>query len=527
MKIIRPALASSACAVVLLAGSLTNTALADGATRTLYASQDVDVGTLSVTHDSDQVCVSYELSAEALGEGWLIHETHLYVGATEAFPLTRENKRLGEPYYANPVPGQFPYGDDQLGGVPAWNTCIPTDSLGEITNDTLYVAAHAVISNEVAGQSEAVIYGTRTGGGAKGLYEIDAVGGVLTLLQSFDGTMLENGTGYSNGLAYDPDANTLYFTAPPSVNTTSSPLWYYVLDTGLYGRACEMDLPGSVVGAAWYDGAYYYIAEGTNTLVRFDVELCEGTTAWDSFGEPADFTFGDFAISSEGMLYGSTRIAPQFFFTIDLTTGEFAKIDGANALDQQLAFGSNGTLYGANHASGIFSEIDALTGIKTPLSLVAAGFADLASGKLFIPDYETAWADGGRFNTRGNWGMWFTYEPCNTEYEITVTSVNSNAGYKHSFKLGFDIDGNLGGTGQFIGSTPGFEETLSDFNYTLNADGDITYVSFKAVYPNGYTWYPAFDLIGEDTLSFKEVNTTDNVNAATGTWTTNKVCLAN
>ena len=525
MNITKTIPASSALAAVLLAGSLANVALADGATRTLYASQDVEVGTLSLTHDSDQVCVSYELSPDALTAGWLIHETHLYVGANNAFPLTKENKRLGEPYFANPVPGQFPYGDDQLGGVPAWNTCIPTESLGTITKDGLYVAAHAVISNELAGQSQAVIYGTRTSGGAKGLYEIDAVGGSLTLLQSFDGTMLGNSTGYTNGLAYNPDANTLYFTAPASVNTASSPLWYYVIDTGVYGKACPDDLPGSVVGAAWYDGAYYYIAEGTNALVRFDVDSCLGATVFDGFGEAGDFTFGDFAISSEGMLYGSTRIAPQFFFTIDLNTSTYMKIDGADALDQQLAFGSNGGLYGVNNASGIFSEIDAATGTKTALSFIAAGLTDLASGKLFVPDYETAWADGGRFNTRGNWGMWFIYEPCNTEYALEVARVNGDGRYSHSFNLSFDIDGNLTGTG--YSNFHLWSETLSDFNYTLNEAGDITYVSFKAEYPNGYVWYPAFNLADGGSLSFVEVNAPDNVNSATGTWSAKTVCLAN
>jgi len=523
MKIKRLNRASTAGAAMLLAGFLSNIALADSATRTLYASQDVEVGSLNVTHDTDEVCVSYELSPDALAEGWLIRETHLYVGATDAFPLTRANNRRGGPYYANPVPGNFPYGDDELGGVPAWGVCIPTADLEPISEDKLYVAAHAVISNEVAGQANAVIYGTRTGGGSKGLYEIDAIGGVLTLLQSFDGTMLENGTGYSNGLAYNPDANTLYFTAPSSVNTESSPLWYYVLDTGVYDRACEVDLPGSVVGSAWYDGAYYYIAENTNELIRFNVESCTGEIAWGGFGEASEFTFGDFAISSEGILYGSTRIAPQFFFTIDLSDGTFTKIDGADALDQQLAFGSNGMLYGANHASGIFSEIDAPTGTKTPLSLVAAGFADLASGKLFVPDYETAWADGGRFNTRGNWGMWFTVE-CQPEYSIEVASVNGNTNFSHSFTLSFDIDGNLTGTG--YSDYHKWGETLSEFEYGTNSDGEITSVKFKAVYPNGYAWYPAFNLNDDGTLSFVEVNAPDNVNSATGTWTTKKVCIA-
>ena len=45
----------------------------------LYAGQDMLVGEVLVWDDGTQLCVKYQLSDEALAEGWLIYETHLAV----------------------------------------------------------------------------------------------------------------------------------------------------------------------------------------------------------------------------------------------------------------------------------------------------------------------------------------------------------------------------------------------------------------------------------------------------------------
>ncbi|MFO7611358.1 MAG: hypothetical protein R6W99_02565, partial [Clostridia bacterium] len=48
--------------------------------------------------------------------------------------------------------------------------------------------------------------------------------------------------------------------------------------------------------------------------------------------------------------------------------------------------------------------VDTSTGIQSAVGLVASGFADLASGMLFMPDYETAWGAGDDAGTN-NWAM--------------------------------------------------------------------------------------------------------------------------
>ncbi|MFC2008530.1 hypothetical protein ACFLUT_00540 [Chloroflexota bacterium] len=366
--------------------------------QTLYAGQNIDVGTVKVWNDEDNLYVKYETTG-----GWAMTETHLEVKCSEAdIPQGRKG---------NPKVGHFTYGDSFDPPEDEW---LQTIDLDELCGTSLAIAAHAVVTDAPVGQATGMIYGARTAGGTKGLYEIDVANDTVTLLKAITGAAADvnNGTGYTNGLAYDPDSNKLYLTAPPRVGTSPTPLWSYDIDADALQSLGS--LPGSVVSGSFYQGAYYYIAEGTNSLWK--AELDGGPIApvlvFSGFGVPSSFTFGDIAISSTGMLFGSTRVSPRMFFSLDLNSlsGDYQVFAGSNALDLQLAYGSNGILYGANHGNGKFYVVDEATGTATQQSLVASGFADLASGTLFVPRTETAWADGTRFVEKGNWATYIEYD---------------------------------------------------------------------------------------------------------------------
>ena len=144
----------------------------------LIAGQDMVVGTVTVENDAENLCVTYALNEEALAEGYLIYETHLFVSATDEFAMTRANKKLGAPYYSNPVPGLYPYGDEFEEGVPEWTFCISLEELGVEFCNWVYVSAHAVVG--IQGELEGidlgdggiVYYGsdTQTKGDWKGIY---------------------------------------------------------------------------------------------------------------------------------------------------------------------------------------------------------------------------------------------------------------------------------------------------------------------------------------------------------------------
>jgi len=117
---------------------LTKGTEAEPAEFDLYAGQNMLVGKVLVWDDGTNLCLKYELSAEALADGWRLTETHWAV-ATDPNGIPQNN--------GNPTPGQFLYGDDNLRGVEFYQECIPFAEIGSGVecDDDLIIAAHAVV----------------------------------------------------------------------------------------------------------------------------------------------------------------------------------------------------------------------------------------------------------------------------------------------------------------------------------------------------------------------------------------------
>ena len=428
----------------------------------LYAGQDKQVGTVKVTNNTDSIHVTY-----ALDDGWVLTEVHLSVEAEIGDIPT--NKK------GNPIPGHFEYKDyfDFAEKITETSFDVP------IEGSIVYIAAHAVVTDAPKMYENGRMFGTKAIYAEKGLYEIDVVTGEVELLKEITGTTedVDNGTGYTNGLAYDPGSNKLYFTAPTSVRATESPLWAYDIDEETFEDLCVLE--GSVVSGSFYEGAYYYIAEVENELRKIEnpEENCNYVVVADGFGTPSAFTFGDIAIESSGMLYGSTRVAPQMFFSMDLTAADVAEsyteYGTADALDLQLAYGSDGILYGVNHASGKFTPVDVETGDKGIVIFTEKGFADLASGALFEPQYESAWAATevgvNRFVDKGSWATYFTYELQEVLFDTVVVEAYSPvqdtpvSAYSSELTDGQDYKFVVSGTA-FAGDTIDFDAKYSITN---------------------------------------------------------------
>jgi len=106
----------------------------------LFAGQDMLVGEVLVWNNDIELCVKYQLSDDAITDNWLLTETHLAVATTiDGIPQTKTH---------NPIPGKFPYGDDNLGGVEfSPDYCIPFEEIAERVEcgGELFIAAHAVV----------------------------------------------------------------------------------------------------------------------------------------------------------------------------------------------------------------------------------------------------------------------------------------------------------------------------------------------------------------------------------------------
>jgi len=107
----------------------------------LYAGQDMLVGEVLVWDDGETLCIKYQLSDYAIDDGWLIYETHLAVADDlSGIPTNRPG---------NPIPGLFPYGDDNLEGVESYEECISFKELEIVCDDVIVIAAHAVVKRQV------------------------------------------------------------------------------------------------------------------------------------------------------------------------------------------------------------------------------------------------------------------------------------------------------------------------------------------------------------------------------------------
>lgn len=62
---------------------------------TLLAGQTIDAGTVNVSNDASYIYVTYTAT-----NGWVLSQTHLYVGNCDSIPVNNPG---------NPMPGQFPY----------------------------------------------------------------------------------------------------------------------------------------------------------------------------------------------------------------------------------------------------------------------------------------------------------------------------------------------------------------------------------------------------------------------------------
>jgi hypothetical protein len=382
----------------------------------LIAGQHMDVGDIVVQRFGDDLCVEYQLSAEALAEGWFLTETHLAVAGDPAdLPQTKKG---------DPIPGRFPYGDDALGvydeegnligGVDSYSECISLADLRLETEDEIHIAAHAVVGISC---HETVVYGiTRF---EAEVYGVDVLTGTSWMV--FDAAAV-GGSATPNGLAYDAENGRFYYCDYYAPNTL------YFWDTSQHVAGT---LLGNVADAGFYDGKYYYItgppasddlyevtfnADGTiNAQTKLD-DIADGVHGW---------TFnGDIAVKG-GVVYGWGLCGPNSkyeFFTYGLDTGDFASVTPSYQSSLQLAFGSDGTLYGhRSGGAGAFYVVDTTNGdvsMVTPTPDPARLYTDCASGEICVPITETAWGAGIDF-PGANWATYFAYAQASSDFNPT------------------------------------------------------------------------------------------------------------
>jgi len=222
-----------------------------------------------------------------------------------------------------------------------------------------------------------ILYGTELGGTADTIYVIDVANGTATPVFSPN---FDSHRNYVNGNAFDVENHRLYYAS------SAKKLYFYDFDDNAQIYAGSMSALAAC--AAFYDGKYYYIVQGTDDLRAISLNPADGkvasdTAIWTNFtGGARSFAFGDIAITAEGMLYGSTP-TPAEFFSIDLTTPTYTQISTTGAVGLQLAYGCDDVLYGhkaGGDAAGEFYVVDPSDGSIGDAITTLNKFTDLASG---------------------------------------------------------------------------------------------------------------------------------------------------
>ena len=173
--------------------------------------------------------------------------------------------------------------------------------------------------------------------------------------------------------------NRVYF------GTNNGRLFYYDIDDDIVQQVASGF--GTMACGAWYDGKYYYVQNGTTNL--YQVEII-GTNATRSFiGDvPTSNGYGDIAFdpANPGVFVGSAGAPTAVWYWYDTNNSTSGILTRSGGIEKhlQLAYGSNGVLYGVEALSGQFFTVtydkDAGTVTITDDWDSPYTFTDLASG---------------------------------------------------------------------------------------------------------------------------------------------------
>jgi len=110
---------------------------------TLFAGQDIDVGTVSVWNDDEYLYVTYETTG-----GWKMTEIHLAV--------VTEFKNFPTNKAGNPKVGHFRYSEENI-FTDTWEEIIKLSVIPVVAGQELFIAAHAVVADTSITKEEVVV----------------------------------------------------------------------------------------------------------------------------------------------------------------------------------------------------------------------------------------------------------------------------------------------------------------------------------------------------------------------------------
>jgi hypothetical protein len=370
----------------------------------LTAGQNMVIGTVTVSNDGEYLYVTYDVTEP----GWCIKKTHVHVGLTlDDIPQTPQN---------HPIPGHFDYHSGNLDPcVTSYEQAILWSNYVSQCGNDVVVAAHAEVEyTDPNCANKGTHYGIERFTGK--VYGSDPLSGTSWYLFTIP---LGGNSASPNGLGYDANTNRFYYTdykLPNPPGTTPDTLYFW--DGTNHVTAGQ--LSGTIACGDIDNGKYYYIPNGTDDLYEVvfnpDGTVLSDTKLADISGNSHHWTFsGDIAVK-DGIVYGWGLCGVSGhrfeYFTYDIANSAFTIHVPTYQSSLQLAFGSDGVLYGhRSGGAGEFYAVDTANGnvtMITPTPSPVRLYTDTASGGLCETQEETAF--GGDIPGPGNrWWFYIKY----------------------------------------------------------------------------------------------------------------------
>ena len=441
----------------------------------LIAGQHNKVGKVTVTNDENQICVTYALDDDAIDAGWGIYETHLYVGDCKFDGvLTRPNRRLGGEYKANPIPGAFPYGDDELDGVEYYTECIPFEDLGFGICTDVCIAAHAVVERIVqesycetdGGEITPNLTWSRSseddvpnfpGYGAQ--WNPETEGFTIQTQLTDEDYIWDGGEGGQYFTGYSTRSDVDWASWDYAASTPRGGNYTGYSDLRRFNAIFELDadVAANITSATlkmpdYEDDDVIPINDNVYIFLNEDLQFWGGTRVQGAAGTLT--TFQD--MDGVPGIWISNKAQQG---VLDITDGWYIPGTFPNLETASFSAGENNL--------DVFTEENQTGGGMAKLELTLEYEVEECYPEIW--EDQTAWGEGKRFNERGNWGMFFEYKICPPEECVPASVIYGVAG-----------NGSNGGLWQIEITDEGAEETLL---IALDNVGGAT-----NFYPNGLAY---------------------------------------
>lgn len=369
----------------------------------LIAGQNMNVGTVTVSHEDGQLVVTYDIT----DPDWCITATHLDV-ETSVDDIPQKN--------GNPIPGHFQYNDTWDCETTVTYTMDWDEAWCDLSD--LYIAAHAIVTNQPYCDSQEHLYLSENNGtDDSSLFSVtyDDVN------NWFDLTNIGAFSGYKRcHIAVSPDGADIYGIN----NGPNGELVKYNIASGVTTLVGNTNINGFVQLAFSPSGTLIAGSGSTNKYYEITVDPAFSVTEIGSLIGGPGISGGDIVFDENGNVFMVTNANGGGLYSVDLGAKTATQIWSKPSTDSltgiAVRYDGSGNLIVSEHNHNqflVFDESGTLLDTYAMKNPDGTGYSHTAGDLGSVPapycevDTETAWGFGPDFPGK-NWATYIDWTPC-------------------------------------------------------------------------------------------------------------------